>query len=62
VISSEFRKSEFKKFCFNIGFKKELVSEVSSNIDFYYDEWTEKRRIKLQESIKNIRTGLSKNV
>lgn len=60
MISSEFRKSEFKKFCFNIGFKKELVSEVSSNIDFYYNEWTEKKKDRVTGEYKKYKDGTVK--
>ncbi|TSJ44984.1 reverse transcriptase family protein [Fluviicola chungangensis] len=60
MISSEFEKSEFKKFCHNIGIKKELVSEVSSNLDSYYKEWEEIKKDKVTGESKKYKDGTVK--
>jgi len=60
MISSEFEKAEFKKFCYNIGIKKELVSEISSNIDHYYNEWQEIKKDKVTGESKKYKDGTVK--
>ncbi|WP_343631101.1 reverse transcriptase family protein [Fluviicola sp.] len=60
MISSEFEKSEFKKFCHNIGIKKELVSEISSNLDSYYKEWQEIKKDKVTGENKKYKDGTVK--
>lgn len=60
MISSEFEKSEFKKFCHNIGIKKVLVSEISSNLDSYYKEWEEIKKDKVTGESKKYKDGTVK--
>jgi hypothetical protein len=41
--SSQFRKNELKKLCSIIGYKPDVVRQITSNIDNYYKEWVEKK-------------------
>lgn len=58
--SSQFKKSQFKLFCADIGFDPKKVEYISENIDNYYNEWFEKKRDKKDGGFKKYKDGTLK--
>src|ERR1035437_4047201 len=58
--SSQFKKNELKRLCSKIGFKPDLVKEITSNIDNYYNEWVEKKIDKKTGDYKRYKDGTIK--
>ena len=58
--SLQFKKSQFKFFCANIGFRPEKVEYIINNIDSYYNEWFEKKPDKRNNGFKTYKDGTLK--
>jgi len=58
--SSQFKKSQFKLFCVDVGFKPEVVEYIIDNIDNYYNEWFEKKPDKVKGGFKTYKDGTIK--
>lgn len=58
--SLQFKKSQFKLFCANIGFSPVKVEYIVKNIDSYYNEWFEKKKDKKNGGFKTYKDGTIK--
>ncbi len=58
--SSQFKRSEFRKFCFTIGAKPQDVLRISATLDNNYQEWIEKKRDKKTNDFKRYKDGTIK--
>jgi len=58
--SSRYKKTQFKLFCFDVGFKPDEVRYIVENIDSYYKEWFEKKVDKEKGGYKKYKDGTVK--
>lgn len=58
--SSQYKKSQFKLFCSDVGFKPEQVQYIVDNIDTFYNEWFEKKVDKSKGGFKKYKDGTIK--
>ncbi len=58
--SSQYKKSQFKLFCANIGFSPKNVEFIVDSIDNYYNEWFEKKVDKKNGGFKKYEDGTIK--
>ncbi len=58
--SSQFRNSQFKLFCADIGYNAKKVLEISNNLDNNYQEWNEKKPDKKNGGFKKYKDGTLK--
>jgi RNA-directed DNA polymerase len=58
--SLQFEKSQFKYFCVIIGFKPKKIEKIFKDIDWYYNEWLEKKPDKVNGGFKKYQDGTEK--
>lgn len=58
--SLQFEKSQFKYFCAIIGFKPKKIEKIFKDIDWYYNEWRERKPDKVNGGFKKYKDGTEK--
>lgn len=58
--SLQFKKSQFKLFCSDIGYDPKVVNLIVENIDDYYNEWSEQKPDKKNGGFKKYTDGTPK--
>lgn len=58
--SLQFKKNEFKRFCWSVGFKPTEVKQILQRLDDYYKEWVEKKINKKTGEYKKFEDGTVK--
>jgi len=57
---SQFKKSEFKRFCSILNFKPDCISQIAANIDSYYNEWITDKKDNKTNDFKRYKDGTIK--